>query len=509
MTANNRIARLLGPLDRVLTPVGTISFCLVGWTILAPFSSSFLGMGLCWWGIGLLLIAIQLERPWLSVLPFPPLTVLMLHLVLRWVLGGMLLLVSQSGDGDVQIWVDNVATALPLNAVMSSALILISCLLNYKIIRQYPTPRPATPAQETPGHFSRHKLLTFAIITGVIAIGYTYVGFFSGTLDRGARYLDWAGKLWKPDTLFSSVIKLRDLYFLILPWLLWEWRDKKWLCILFGSLTISSLVLTMGLGGRGLILYPAVLLIGGLWLAGCSAKAIRWLVSFTLIGSILITILVPLTRAQASFRRSEIMDLTGRWMALKQSVPKVASHESLSLLGRDLYAWSDPYLFAEPGQSQPPAGNKRLGNLFYLWVPKLLKPNRPEINDGHLIAKEIIGDPTLGMHEGRHIWFPGVSLAADLYWRFRWPGVIIGTLIFAILFNGFARLWYQFASLNRGTASMLIALYPTTFLQGPPIRSISETAWVWGYELPKYAVIFFCIYFLINYFNRHDTTSQH
>lgn len=509
MKANNRIAQLLGPFDQVLTPLGTTLFCLLGWAVLAPFSSSLLGMGLCWWGIGLLLITIQLERPWLSVLPFPPLTVLMLHLVLRWVLGGMLLLISQSGTADVQIWVDNVASALPLNAAMSSALILVGCVWNWKIIRQYPTPLSAPPAQNTPGHFSRSNLMTLALITGVIAIGYTFVGFFSGTLDRGSSYLDWAGKLWKPDTLFSAFIKLRDLYFIILPWLLWEWRNKKWVCIAFGSATISSLILSMSLGGRGLILYPALLLIGGLWMAGCSTKVMRWLISFVLIGSIAITILLPITRNQAIFQSSGMMDLGARWTALKQSFPEIAKPESLSLLGRDLYAWSDPYLFREPGLSQPPAGNKRLDNLFYLWIPKLFKPNRPEINDGHLIAKEIIGAPTAGMHEGRHIWFPGVSLAADLYWRFRWPGVILGSLIFAILFNAFARLWYRFASLKRGTASMLIALYPTTFLQGPPLRSISETAWNWGYELPKYAIILFFIYLIVNYLNRHDTTSQH
>ena len=47
-------------------------------------------------GVGLLLAAIQLERPWLQVMPFPPVTVLMLNLTLHWVLGGMVLLMNNS-----------------------------------------------------------------------------------------------------------------------------------------------------------------------------------------------------------------------------------------------------------------------------------------------------------------------------------------------------------------------------------------------------------------------------
>ena len=96
---------------------------------------------------------------------------------------------------------------------------------------------------------------------------------------EGEAYLNWAGKLWKPDTLFAAVIKLRDLYFLILPWLLWEWRSNRVVILIFGVLTTTSLALSLSLGGRGLILYPVLLLLGGLWLAQAPVRPLRWLIT--------------------------------------------------------------------------------------------------------------------------------------------------------------------------------------------------------------------------------------
>ena len=501
-TDGDRLGTLLGPLQWCLTPWGAIGVGMSGWILTAPLSSAPLAIGLCWWGVVLLLWAIQLERPWINVLPFPPLTVLALHLFLRWELGGMVLLISGHGPGDIQDWIAHVPQALPLNAVMTSGIVLAG-LLNWRLIRRSKTPTSAAINNDSPHRgFNKQQLLLLGAITGVVAIGYIAVGFFAGTLDRGAAYFTWAGRFWRPDTLFSAAIRLRDLYFIVLPLLLWRWRRNLLTVMAFLLPTTASLAASALLGGRGLLLYPGLLTLGGLWLAQANPKLIRWLMLALCTLALSAIAVLPTMRHSETFQQSSTSDLKTRLGALRYGSEILQSSTAIPLIGRDLYAWSDPYLFREPGVSQPPAGSKRLSNLLFLWAPQAVMPDRPPINDGHLIAKEIKGSPDEGTQDGRHIWFPGVSLSADLYWRFRWPGVVLGSGIFGLLYAYFCRVWYQLADLNRSTATTLIALFPSTFLQGPPVRSLSETAWNWLYEFPKYALMLAAITVLIGLINR-------
>ena len=484
----DRVGELLGPLQRILTPTGTIISCSAGWAATAFFSSAPLAIGLCWWGIALLLFSIQIERPWLNILPFPPLTVLALHLFLRWELGGLILLLAPPGKGDLGVWSEHVYQALPINAAFSTALIGIGAL-NWRLIRKSVSGDAHHQLFRNISGFDGRRLLLLALITGTVAIGYVFAGFFGGTLDRGALYLQWAGKLWRPDTLFVAALRLRDIYFIVLPWVLWRWRKTPAIVAFLSVATLVSLFLSVLLGGRGLIIYPALLILGGIWLVGVNPKLLRSLLLGVCVVSIAVTALWPSLRNTPAFQKTRPTDLAQRGALLQTTIRNTNASKALTEIGRDLYAWSDPYLFIEPGISQQPAGAKRLKNLIYLWTPKAIMPDRPEINDGHLIVKEIMGQPTAGMHEGRHIWFPGISFGGDLYWRFRWQGVILGSITFGLFYALFSSFWYRLANLNRSTFSVLVALYPSTFLQGPPLRSVSETIWNWFYEFPKYILI--------------------
>ena len=509
LQACDRLEALLGPMRFLLNPWSPLLAGVIGWAATAPFSSAPIAMGLCWWGIALLFWSLQIERPWLNVLPFPPLTVLALHLFLRWELGGIFLLLGPPGSGDVRVWSDHVAEALPINALFTTALVATGAL-NWRWIRSGETPETASlKASGAPGQFDNKKLILLAATTGIIAVGYAFVGYFGGTLDRGASYLQWAGKLWRPDTLFSATIRLRDIYFIILPWLVWRWRHSWAVIATFLIPTTASLLLTSILGGRGLLLYPALLLLSGLWLAGTKPRRIRLLIGLLAGLALVVSAIFPVMRNSTAFQSSNSSNINGRLEALRTSAQQLRASIPISEVGRDLYAWSDPYLFQEPGISQPAAGSKRLGNLIHIWTPRAFKPDRPEVNDGHLIVKEIMGQPNAGMHEGRHIWFPGISFGADLYWRYRWPGVVAGSIGFSLFYALLARIWYRLADLNRSTLSALIALYPSTFLQGPPLRSVSETAWNWFYEFPKYLGIIIALALLIEAVSRLWTRRSH
>jgi len=159
-------------------------------------------------------------------------------------------------------------------------------------------------------------------------------------------------------------------------------------------------------------------------------------------------------------------------------------------------------LFATPGIDQKPAGFKRFTNLRYIWIPRIFVEDRPEINDGHLVAYEVKGTLEANKHEGKYISFESITTGGDLYWRFRWIGVLIGGFLLGILYGSACRLWYIHADLSKNTYTILLALFPSTFLQGPPFRSVLETAWNWLYEIPKYGLILVIIATMIEIVHR-------
>ena len=165
-------------------------------------------------------------------------------------------------------------------------------------------------------------------------------------------------------------------------------------------------------------------------------------------------------------------------------------NQAIRNLGFALYTHSDPYLFTAKSRAATPAGTQGLENLKYLWVPRIFKVERPEINDGHLIANEIRDEVGINMKDGRYYSFNNVSLGADLYRRFRWAGVFTGSILFSIMYAIFSRIWYINANISGKMLGVLIAVFPSTFIQGPPIRSVSETAWNWFYELPNTCLCF-------------------
>ncbi|MFM1799721.1 MAG: hypothetical protein RLZZ117_1999 [Cyanobacteriota bacterium] len=502
----DRLGQLLGPAERLLHPATAVVGAILLWIPLTLITGRGLAMAWCGWSLVLLATALWMERPWMNRLPLPPLTVITLAGFQRWGLGALVLaLAGDQVNSDVLPWSRALEPSQALWGVVSTAIVGVA-FLNRPLLQGL-NPAPLSAAL-------RRRLPLLVLLLGLYSVGYLLVGVISGTLDRAnTNYIQWTLRLWRADTLFVPFLRLRDLFPLLVPLGIQvciepspeEAREvvpRRWLAPTLVLLTLASLVLGGLTGGRGLLLGPMLMLLFGLWMTSIPPRMIRSLVVGFFLFALAFIPLMGTLRDTAAFQSTlsqrplERMELIAR--SALNARPK---RETLSVIGRDLFPSSDPYLFHPPGSEQPPAGWKRLHGLLYLWVPKHIYPNRPEINDGHLIAKEIIGQPELGTVNGKHVWFPNVSFGGDLYWRFRGVGVLLGALLFAVVYAFLCRLWYRWASLSGTLLAFLIAIYPATFLNGLPLRSVSETVWNWLWEFPKYLLILLLLAYVVDRFH--------
>jgi hypothetical protein len=488
----DKLDQVLGKTSFLIHPAKALVAGILLWLPLGLLSGRWVAMAWCCWSLVLLATALWLERPWLNRLPLPPITVLTLAGTIRWGLGaGLLVAAGDQVAPELKGWAQAVEPAQALWGIVSTAIVLAG-LLNRPLLRRL-NPAPLSQAMA-------RRLPLLVLVVGCFTCSYLLVGMVSGTLDRSnANYIFWTTKLWRADTLFAPFMRLRDFFPLLLPLAVQtclspsEGRPNR------AQVSLAALLIAMGLlslvlggmsGGRALLIFPLLLMLCGLWMTKLSPLLIRGLAIALLIFSLVFIPLMATLRESPAFQATSSQNLVGRGAVVGEALIEAkAKPSSLGLLGRELFPSSDPFLFHPPGSELPAAGNQGLGGLLYLWIPKHLYPNRPEINDGHLIAKQIMGQMDAGVVDGQHVWFPNVTLGGDLYRRYRWPGVVLGAAGFGLFYALMARIWYQTASLSQSLFAFLLAIYPASFIDGVPLRSVSETIWNWFWEFPKYLLV--------------------
>lgn len=488
----DKLDQVLGKSSFLIHPAKALVAGILLWLPLGLLSGRWLAMAWCCWSLVLLATALWLERPWLNRLPLPPITVITLAGAIRWGLGaGLLVAAGDRVAPGLKGWAQAVEPAQALWGIVSTAIVLAG-MLNRPLLRRL------DPAPLSQGMARRLPLLV--LVLGLFTCSYLLVGVVSGTLDRSnTNYIFWVTKLWRADTIFVPFMRLRDFFPLLLPLAVQtclkrpegrNHRSNAPLAALLIAMGLLSLVLGGMTGGRALLIFPLLLMLCGLWMTELSPILIRGLAIALLIFSLVFIPLMATLRDTAAFQATSAQNPLDRGAVIGEALIEAKTKpSSLGLLGRELFPSSDPFLFHPPGSELPAAGNQGLGALLYLWVPKHLYPNRPEINDGHLIAKQIMGEMNTGVVNGQHVWFPNVTLGGDLYRRYRWPGVVLGAAGFGLFYALMARIWYQSASLSQSLFALLLAIYPASFIDGLPLRSLSETIWNWFWEFPKYLLV--------------------
>ena len=131
----DRVGEVIAPLGWVLQPLGCVLFCATGWLISYLFSHEAIGMAYIWLGIGSIIFCIQLERPWLNTLPFPPLTTLVVTINLRGIIGGLILMQSRNNEFS-SILARHIVDALPLIFIPSTCLVLLGWAINSRYVKK-------------------------------------------------------------------------------------------------------------------------------------------------------------------------------------------------------------------------------------------------------------------------------------------------------------------------------------------------------------------------------------
>lgn len=489
--SNPRLRQLLGPATILLHPLHGLGLLLLACLPLLPFAGQPLGVVLAAISTYLLLMAVRLEQSWLAITPLPPLTVLCLGAWLRCGLGGLLLALGRPmalTEYNSAFWRHLPEAQGLWVSFMGAAVLVFTCW-----------PKPSATASPSSQEAGRQPLLGLSLACGLFAITAIGLGVLFGTLDRNpSAYLHWVAQRWRPDSLFTMLARFRDVFFLLAPLAICK-AKRNWQRLFLLAMLVGYPALALPLGGRGLLLYPILYVVVGIWLTPISARTLRVIIGATLIFGLVAIPSIEIYRGMAGFRTTERED-PGARLTLLLSASQQLTHNlnirtTMTQTGSSLYACSDSYLFEEPARSRPRAGWHRMQSLLTAWLPDLLAPKTVPVRDAHIIAEEIRGRSRSEAETMTYTSFPCVSFGADLYWRGGWPIVALGSALAAIAYRLVSSLWYRYAGWT-SSWQILLLLYPATFLTMYPAGSIGETAWLWMWDLPKYVALIGLVCFI-------------
>ena len=310
------------------------------------------------------------------------------------------------------------------------------------------------------------------------------VGMITGSSDRGSAYEYWASKTFTPVSGFIAFSRLRQLTFLMVPALLIH--CKRLTTRIFILVTVGgSLLVSLVAGGRGTVLYPLVMIWIGWILAGAKRRYVVGLTLCLIIGLGVAVPSIAAYRDSTVIRTTSSSDLIGRLKGMMTDVDMDKYKYRIQALGREMYACSDSFLFLKRNDHINRVGfsdinGKEVGRLL---LPKIVSgKSKLEMNDGSAIAKESMGvvNPT---------WFPCISTAGDLWRRGGYVSVCYGGVCMGILVAVFDLAWIWVGCKIKGSLSLLLMLYPASYVHYGLLGTTRELIWQIGWELPKYILV--------------------
>lgn len=371
-------------------------------------------------------------------------------------------------------------------------LFIVFFLFAYRLIYK---PPPSLPFPIENKEFRDNVLIPlkwFGLFCFFYAVLGVYWGVMSGSLDRGYMseeiYYQGAGA----DAIFRAFRRYPFMGFILLP-LTWNLSNGLWRIIIVVAFGFHEL-LALITGGRGLFLFPIVLIVVGYYIFGNRPKVNYekiMLMSFPLV--VLFAYIVDVYRSSDNFKDVKVNDISSRLDALWEVDEAMSEgggvfESAMTKIGGRFYGQFDNNIYSMTPELYPYAGFDNFESLLWVWVPYTLYQNRPTTAESVQIVHMYRG--TEGSRT--HISY---TLPADLYRRFSWWGIPIGGVFFGLLFGAFTRFMLRKYLYGNALLGILLLILMMTLFQRSTFASVTETSADWLYDMLKHIIpiLVFCL----------------
>lgn len=420
----------------------------------------------------------------MAVIPCRPSTLLLVTTGLRYVCGGWIVMVMgwlfgvPGGEyGQYKVTFEHGLFSLTVWSVS-----LCVAIISYAIVGVgFKEKRISDEIVMSKGWLERassiDKIELVFLTSLLLKIVYVIVSSIIGSEDRGESYTYWALIDWKPTAALIAINRLFDLCYVLTPIVI-----SKEYSLVKRAGYISGIGLTICLmmlwGGRGEVLYPVIYI--GLGTFAILRK--RDLAKLAIILMAICAISLPTMSALRDMPEYGSLSGTQRLALLGRLFDDGSSlKRRVQTIGRDIYACSDGYIYKEGKRKSAGAGiDIDMGKIMKHGIPRILGGSEKK-SDGSTLAQGY-------MNSDVKDWYPCITFPGDMFRRFKWVGVVVGSSVCGFVVLVADRIW-QSLRYARGTWALILVLLPVTLLRTAPTGTLKEVTGIYPWELVKYAVI--------------------